>query len=244
MKWNTFPVEVVFTRRETPSIVHLGFRRVDGEPFQYAAGQFINLHFERDGQPAHRSYSVANPPGASDVFEIAMSPVEGGLATRALGAAQPGDRLTASGPYGRFVLKDDPPCRLVLVGTGTGITPYRSMLPELAQRVAHDGFRAHVLLGVWRREEALFGDDFLGARDRSGIAFTACYSRDYPEEPRPWEHAGYVQTLFGQLDLHPESDIVYLCGNPGMVDEAAAWLKEREFGARQIRREKYVSARN
>jgi ferredoxin-NADP reductase len=244
MKWNTFPVDVAFTRQETPAILHLGLRRADGEPFQFQAGQFINLHFDRAGQPAHRSYSVANAPGDSDVFEIAMSPVEGGLATSALTAARPGDRLTASGPYGRFVLKDDPPCRLVLVGTGTGITPYRAMLPELAARVAGGGFRVHVLLGVWRRDETLFGADFLAAREKYGIGFTACYSRDYPDCPEPWEHRGYVQTAFDDLSLHPESDIVYLCGNPGMVDAAAEWLKDREFGTRQVRREKYVSARN
>ena len=72
MKWNTFPLEVVFARQETQAILHLGFRRADGQPFQFQAGQFINLHFERDGEPAHRSYSVANAPGDSDVFEIAI----------------------------------------------------------------------------------------------------------------------------------------------------------------------------
>ncbi len=244
MKWNTFPVEVVFSRQETGAILHLGFRRADGQPFQFQAGQFINLHFDRDGEPAHRSYSVANAPGESDVFEIAISPVQGGLATRVLGAAKPGDQLTASGPYGRFVLKDDPPCRLILVGTGTGITPYRAMLPSLARRVSSEGFRVHVLLGVWRRDETLFASDFLAAREKHGIEFTACYSREFPDRPDDWEHSGYVQTAFENLGLHPESDIVYLCGNPGMVDAAAAWLKEREFGSRQVRREKYVSARN
>ena len=46
------------------------------------------------------------------------------------------------------------------------------------------------------------------------------------------------------LGLDPASDIVYLCGNPGMIDDAYALLKAAGFGVQQVRREKYLSARN
>jgi len=239
----TFPVQLAWRRHATPHVLHLAFRRSDGTVLDFVPGQFLNLHFNTAGGSSHRSYSIANPPRPDGLMEIAMSPVEGGLASDALAALAPGDEIQASGPFGRFLLRDEPPCRYVLVGTGTGITPYRAMLPLLAERLAA-GFRAHILLGVWRREELLFGEDF---RDFAGSSeraeFDACYSRDFPPSPGSWEHPGYVQTLFSRLELNPESDIVYLCGNPAMIDESVELLKAMGFTLKQLRREKYLSAR-
>lgn len=242
MAFDTFPAVVTGVRMVTPTVLCLGFRREDGQPLDFQAGHFINVHFEdQDGQ-THRSYSVANPPG-EDHFEIAVAPVEDGRATRYLFGLQEGDRVAVSGPYGRFVLREEQPARYVLVGTGTGVTPYRAMLPELARRVKQGGVRVEVVIGVRSREELLFAEDFIAAsRVTPGIALHARYSRRLPGQPRPWESQGYVQGLFEQLELDPEQDIVYLCGNPNMIDEAVAWLKDRGFPVKRIRREKYLSA--
>lgn len=243
MAIETFPVELAWRRKATQHILHLAFRRSDGTALEYVPGQFLNLHFETDSGSTHRSYSIANPPGPEGLLEIAMSPVEGGLASDALAALEPGDVVPASGPFGRFVLREEAPCRYVLVGTGTGITPYRAMLPQLSERL-RAGCRAHIVLGVWRREELLFGDDFRAFAAASPAAdFTACYSRDLPTDSESWERPGYVQTLFSGLALDPASDVVYLCGNPGMIDESFEILKAMGFGVKQLRREKYLSAR-
>lgn len=243
MAIDTFPVELAWRRHATPHVLHLAFRRTDGAALEFVPGQFLNLHFDTEAGGTHRSYSIANPPGPDGLLEIAMSPVPGGLASEALAALQPGEVIQASGPYGRFVLRDEAPCRYVLVGTGTGITPYRAMLPLLRERVAA-GFRVHILLGVWSREELLFGEDFRAfAAAHDSVEFSGCYSREFPEHPEGWEQSGYVQTRFSQLGLDPERDVVYLCGNPGMIDESVEILKAMGFTLKQLRREKYLSAR-
>lgn len=243
MAIETFPLRLAWRRMATPHVMHLAFHRSDGTALDFIPGQFLNLHFATATGSTHRSYSIANPPAADGLLEIAMSPVAGGLASDVLGALQPGDELPASGPFGRFVLRDEPPCRYLLIGTGTGITPYRAMLPLIGQRL-REGYRFHLALGVWRREELLFGEDFLrAAQDSPGFEFSACYSRDFPDPPEPWEHSGYVQTLFSGLELDPAADTIYLCGNPGMIDESAEILKAMQFPIKQVRREKYVSAR-
>jgi ferredoxin-NADP reductase len=170
--------------------------------------------------------------------------VEGGFATVKLQGLNPGDMVEASGPYGRFVLRDDPPCRYLLVATGTGVTPYRAMLPRLREMLAAGDYRVDLLLGVRTPSELLYGDDFKAmAADYENFSFHACYSRTAPEVPSAWECQGYVQTRLADLGVSPETDIAYLCGNPGMVDEAADFLKAAGFGIKSIRREKYLSAR-
>lgn len=242
MAFETFPAVVTGTRRVTPTVLCLGFRRQDGQRLDFKPGQFINVHFTDEAGDTHRSYSVACPPGGEQ-FEIGVSPVPGGRATRYLFGLQAGDVVSISGPYGRFVLRDEEPGRYLLVGTGTGITPYRAMLPELAARREQGQATAVVMVaGVRSREEFLFGEDFRRAADQGLLTLQARYSRQMPQPAEPWESAGYVQGLFESLEPDPERDVVYLCGNPDMIDEAVAWLKERGFPVKRIRREKYLSA--
>ena len=244
MTWNTFPLVLERSEDITPTVRHFAFRRADREPFEYTAGQFVNLHWERDGKRTHRSYSVANPPGGDDLVELAMAPVEGGFATTKLQELVPGDMVEASGPYGRFVLRDDPPCRYLLVATGTGVTPYRAMLPSLRRLLAGGDYRVDLLLGVREPAELLYGEEFMAMADEhENFSFHACYSRVAPEAPSAWECRGYVQSRLADLGVSPETDIAYLCGNPGMVDDAAGFLKSAGFGIKSVRREKYLSAR-
>ena len=245
MSWNTFPLILEWAKDITPGVRHFAFRRADKEKLEFKAGQFINIHFDRDGKKTHRSYSIANTPGESELIEIAIAPIEGGLATVRLFGMQPGDMLEASGPYGRFVLRDDPACRYVLIATGTGVTPYRSMLPEIRERLQSGEYGVELFLGVRDQSELLFGEDFVQmAANHESFQFTACYSRGMPTEPGAWEREGYVQKNLDGLGLNAETDIIYLCGNPDMVDDATELLKEAGFGIRQIRREKYLPARN
>jgi ferredoxin-NADP reductase len=53
-----------------------------------------------------------------------------------------------------------------------------------------------------------------------------------------------VQTQLANLAPDPAQDMFYLCGNPAMIDEVFQGLKELNFTGRQVKREKYVFAKN
>jgi ferredoxin-NADP reductase len=132
-----FQLRLVDSRMLAPSVRHLVFERVDGQPLAFQPGQFLQVHFHYDdGTATKRSYSVATVgDGASPVerIEIAVSYVEGGAATKLLGELPHGGIIDASGPYGRFCLQEaDTHPRYLLLATGTGVTPYRAMLPQIA----------------------------------------------------------------------------------------------------------------
>lgn len=225
----------------TPRVMKFSLAREDGARFEYTPGQFVTLHLPWEDMILRRSYSIATPSaqsGSEPEIEIAVTAVEAGRATGVLFDRRPGDRIEATGPFGRFVLREDPPVRYLLVATGTGVSPYRAMLPELARRLEVPGYSARLLLGVRNRDELLFGADFEAfAEPRGNFAFEPAFSRD-----PGGERGGYVQQHLAGLALDPERDIVYLCGNPDMIDEAVAHLKASGFGNPRIRREKYVSS--
>jgi ferredoxin-NADP reductase len=230
-----------------PSVRHLVLERVDGLPFAFMPGQFIQVHFHYpDGKATKRSYSVATV-GQSPVrqLEIAVSYVEGGAATDLLGNLPEGDTIEASGPYGRFCLFDtDTNSRYLLVGTGTGITPYRAMLPQLKQVIEQRQVDVCLLFGARLERELLYDQDFRDFEHSTpGFRYYACLSRDARALPRLYDRRGYVQMALEELKPDPARDIAYLCGNPNMVDQAFTLLKDAGLPIPHIRREKYVSSR-
>jgi len=245
-----FSLRLADSRMLAPSVRHLAFERADGAPFAFVPGQFLQVHFNyADGKPTKRSYSVATI-GAGDgspvpQVEMAVSYVDGGAATELLGNLQPGQTVEASGPYGRFCLMDpDANRRYLLVATGTGVTPYRAMLPQLKVLMAARNVHVALVYGARNEGELLYGDEFEAfAREHPLFEFYACLSRTPRAQPRAHDRNGHVQVALAELKPDPAHDIAYLCGNPDMVDQAFALLKEAGLPIPHIRREKYISSR-
>ena len=247
-----FPLKLVSRRMIAPTVAHLSFLRDDGQPLDYIPGQFIQVHFTyADGSAARRSYSLATQhdhalaPG--EAVEIAVSYVPGGAATALFEGLPIGGSVDASGPFGRFcLLPNDANRRYLLIGTGTGITPYRAMLPQIAALIASRGIEVVLLQGARTPEELLYGDDFRAfANAHPQFRFVPCFSRELPDAASPHAHAdvrhGYVQNMLAEFAPNAQADIAYLCGNPNMVDACFEALKEHGLAIPQIRREKYVS---
>lgn len=240
----TFSVKLSDIKTLTPNVKHFCFTREDGATLDFIPGQFISIHFPGSEKDVRRSYSIATIPTQTNDIEFAASYVKDGFASERLFAMKPGDTLTMSGPYGRLILRDEEtPKRLWLVATGTGVTPYRSMLPQLAEKLKNSDLQVILLVGVQSRIDSLYLDEFLAfTKLHPNFTLRAYYSRDNLTDQQPYEYKGYVQQAFSDLNPVKGEDIIYLCGNPNMIDDAYAWLKDhKQFEAQDVRREKYVS---
>lgn len=246
-----FPLKLVSRRMLAPTVGHYTFVRDDGEPLDFIPGQFIQIHFQyADGTPTKRSYSLAtihdHAMSAGDAVEIAVSYVPGGAATALLEALPEAGSVQASGPFGRFCLMPaDANRRYLLIATGTGVTPYRAMLPQLEAQIRERGVKVVLLYGARTPVELLYGDEFRAFADRhpEHFRFVPCFSRELPEQPHPDTRHGYVQQFLDECAPDAAGDIAYLCGNPNMVDACFESLKAHGLPIPQIRREKYVSSK-
>jgi ferredoxin-NADP reductase len=245
-----FPLRLVSSRMLAPSVRHFVFVRDDGQPLDFIPGQFLQVHFTyADGTATKRSYSIAtvHPEGPHPdmPIEIAVSYVTGGAATALFEGLSEGERIEASGPFGRFCLMpNDTNRRYLLIGTGTGVTPYRAMLPKIERLIAERGIEVILLFGARTPEELLYGDEFAAFADaHPNFRFVPCYSRELPALLRADDRRGYVQQALAEFAPDPATDIAYLCGNPNMVDAAFEALKQAGLPVPHIRREKYVSSK-
>ncbi len=249
-----FPLRLVSRRMLAPAVAHLSFARDDGAALDFIPGQFVQVHFQlADGSASKRSYSLANRHdhalGSGEAVEIAVSYVPGGAATALFERLDEGALIEASGPYGRFcLLPHDANRRYLLIATGTGVTPYRSMLPTLACQMQQRGIEVVLLFGVRTPQELLYGEEFRAfAEAHPGFRFVPCFSRAMPEADSMHAHtdarAGHVQQHLAEFAPNAEHDIAYLCGNPNMVDACFEALKGHGLPVPHIRREKYVSSK-
>ncbi|WP_182391474.1 ferredoxin--NADP reductase [Legionella sp. PC997] len=243
MQINTFPITLKESFMISPKVKHFIFNCEVTPNFNYLPGQFITIHFEHQGKLLKRSYSIANAPKQDNQIEIAAGYFENGPGTEFLYNLKPGDTIKISGPYGRLIIKEDIPSRFILVATSTGVTPYRAMLQELSVLMEkHPALEVVILQGVQRREEILYANEFYAFSQKyPKVSFRPYLSRQATDELNENEYSGYVQHAFPSLNLNPQRDVIYLCGNPSMIDEAFNSLKEQGFAMQQIIREKYIS---
>lgn len=234
--------QLILSSREmiSPRVLKLGFSLDQVDNFTYLPGQFLTLYLPWRDKVLRRSYSIASPPSSDGRIEIALTLVQGGRASSILDNLGVGESVEATGPFGRLILQQDNYSRYVLIATGTGVSPYRAMLPDLKAKMAENA-EVVLLLGVRDPDELLFGAEFESVADATrNFSFRPCYSRH--ESEKKVTLRGYVQDHLDQLGLQSDKDMIYLCGNPDMIDTSVNYLKEHGFSNPSIRREKYVSS--
>jgi len=200
------------------------------ERLEFAAGQYVDVLLSGGRR---RSFSIASPPQDSRSLELHVRRVPDGEFTETLFARDPrGMLLTIEGPLGRFTIR--PPERgsagraaarpLLMVGGGTGLAPFKSMLSAAfgggrTSAPAGDGREVTLYWGV-RAARDLYADSQLRelARVMPGFRYVAVLSE--PDAAwsgrRGWVHAAVLadfETLAG-LDI-------YIAGPPAMIDAAS-----------------------
>ncbi|ROT47191.1 FAD-binding oxidoreductase [Candidatus Cardinium hertigii] len=246
MGLNPFKLKLIGYKMITHRVMQFTFIRSDGLPFVFIPGQFITFLLpQQDGTVLRRSYSLANSSEECYELEMAVAPVDGGMATRTLFNLKMGDELLAVGPQGRLILKaEETPSHYILVATGTGVAPYRSMLSLIAKRLEEDTIlNVTLLLGVCYAKDLLYAEDFVAfAKKNERFNFRSYLSRENTFT-EGYQYPGYVHSAFEMLHVNPDRDLVYLCGNPYMIDESIEKLQKMGFRPPQIKIEKYFSSK-
>lgn len=225
-----FDVRLADATMIAPSVRHLVFERTDGQTFDFAPGQWVNLLMPAEGGEIKRSYSIASPPNGTPTFELAVTRVEGGPGSTFLHAMKPGDTLRAVGPQGLFTREATDPGAALFVATGTGVAPFRSMVR--AAIAAGSTAPMTILLGARFEEDVLYRAEFEAIAARHpNVGFSATLSRG----AEGWAgRRGYVQThvpsLLAELGQRASAPPhVFVCGLDRMVS-AVKDLCRKELG--------------
>lgn len=232
--------------RETVLSVHhwtdrlFSFTTTRSASLRFQNGQFTMIGLEVDGRPLLRAYSMASA-NWEDCLEFLSIKVQDGPLTSRLQHIVPGDTLLVGRkPTGTIILGNLlPGRRLWLLGTGTGLAPFMSLIkdPEV-----YESFEQVILVhGCRLVSELAYRDwitkelpqhELLGEMVRDKLRYFPTVTRE------PFVNRGRITELiqsgqlFHSLDvppLNPEIDRLMLCGSPDMLADTSALLEAQGF---------------
>jgi ferredoxin--NADP+ reductase len=216
------------------------FRTTRTPTFRYRNGQFTMIGLKVEGKPLLRAYSMASA-NHDEHLEFFSIKVQDGPLTSRLQHLKDGDPvMVGQKPTGTLVLDNLLPGKnLYLLGTGTGLAPFLSVIRDLE---AYERFEKIVLVhGCRFIKELAYGElisDTLPADEHFGelVNEKLIY---YPTVTRePYKNNGRMSLLIengklcddiGLPQLNKETDRVMLCGSPAMLGDLRTILDARGF---------------
>lgn len=218
------------------------FRTTRDPALRFENGHFVMIGLEVDSKPLMRAYSIVSANHDEHLEFLSIKVPDGPLTSR-LQHLKVGDSLIVSRkPVGTLVMHDLRPGKhLYLLGTGTGLAPFMSIVrdPE-----AYERFDKIVLVhGVREVSELAYHDylteelpahEFLGEEVRAKLLYYPTVTRE------AFRNTGRINTLIetgkltddlGLPPLNPETDRVMLCGSPAMLDTLTGQLYALGFQA-------------
>jgi NAD(P)H-flavin reductase/ferredoxin len=193
----------------------LGIRINTSEPFEYRAGQFLNLFKD---ETTSRCYSMASVPKLDDELSLHVRKVPGGLVSNWIfDSLKAGDSITVSEATGDcFYVPGKPEQNILLIGTGSGLAPLYGIIRDALLNghrgeicLYHGSYNADGLYLVNQLREM--------AHAHTNFSYIPCVSEG--EAPQ-----GYAQGMVLDVALADHPDLsgwrVFLCGNPDMVNAA------------------------
>jgi len=177
----------------------------------------------KNPEETYRAYSMANHPAEGNIvmlnIRIATPPwdvshgrfknVNPGICSSYIFSRKPGDKVTVSGPYGEFFIKDTKN-EMIYVGGGAGMAPMRSHI-----------FHLFHTLKTGRSKREVFYEDHFRSIEKDFPNFTFNIALSEPTKEDKWEGpVGFIhQVLYDNyLRYHEEPEEIeyYMCGPPMM----------------------------
>ena len=213
---------------------------------RFENGHFVMVGMEVEGRPLMRAYSIASANYDEELEFFSIKVPDGPLTSRLQNIKVGDELLISSKPTGTLVADHLLPGRhLYLVGTGTGLAPFMSIIrdPEV-----YDRFEKVILVhGVRRIVDLAYRDyitnelpqnEFFGDVVREKLVYYPTVTRDeFENQGRVTDILadGTLTQKIGVSPLSPEHDRFMLCGSPSMLKDMCkildeAGLKESRHG--------------
>ena len=217
-----------------PKHTQFMFELIQPHQLEFMAGQYVSIKINDRGE--RRSYSICSSPNIKHGFELLVDLEPQGQGSQYLQSLQFGDQIDFLAPLGQFIIaSDNQETVMMMVASGSGIAPFRSMIQDLLQEkrdtrtiILHWGMRfANQLFWLDELEDLM--DNF------PNFTFHPVISQPSPE----WTLSrGRVTDVLKMIDL-PVQTGYYLCGSQPMIIDCQEILKARGVAQDLIHYEKF-----
>jgi ferredoxin--NADP+ reductase len=238
---SAFAAETVLSVRHWTD-AYFSFTTTRDSGFRFDNGQFVMIGLETETRPLLRAYSIASANWEENLEFFSIKVQDGPLTSR-LQHIKPGDKvLVGRKPTGTLLISDLHPGRhLYLLGTGTGLAPWLSVIkdPETYERfdkvILTHGVRYENDLAYREYfEKELPQHEFLGDSIRAKLLYYPAVTREpFANHGRLTDllDNGAVAQTLGLPPIDPANDRFMICGSPQMLADFRSLLDARGFEA-------------
>jgi len=197
----------------------------------------------KNPEPIYRAYSMANHPAEGNIVKLniriatppwdrsknAFKNVNPGICSSFIFSRKPGDKVTVSGPYGEFFIKETDR-EMMYIGGGAGMAPLRSHIFHLFQTLKTSNRKVTYWYGGRSLRELFYIDEFRAIeKEFPNFTFNIALSEPVPEDN--WTgYTGFIHQVIldNYLKQHPEPEEIefYFCGPPMMNDAVIKMLDD------------------
>ena len=222
-----FQSTVVDTEELTHDIRYIRMRLDEPEEMEFRPGQYVQVQAPSPEGPVYRAYSISNPDYETNVVELIVRLVPGGIGSTYLHNVEEGDNVTLIGPFGEFRLDWDEDTEIITVGGGCGIAPIRSIIYSVLERQPE---RSVWLFFGCRSTDDLFYMKQWEKLEEKYPNFHAVIALSEPNEHDEEHWDGETGFIHLSVDKYLEPDVnrqAFLCGPPPMIEAATDVFVEK-----------------
>ena len=217
------PVRVADIQQISPTVKSFTLA-LDGQPFTFLPGQWIDCFMDIDDRTEVAGYSMTSAPNEEGWFSIAVKLVGDNPVTDHLhDCANVGDTLIVEGGSGDFHYTGDDTHPLALIAGGIGITPITSIIRYIDESDLQ--VPTTLIYSASAPSELLFCEEFEAIATRNPN-FRTNFTVTRPHN-EPWDgHIGRIDTSTLRNAGVNANTLCYICGPPEMIQAMLAALKE------------------
>jgi glycine betaine catabolism B len=220
--------------QETASTTSLRFVSEDRYLPPFQAGQYINIFVEINGIRTSRPYSISSQPNQTGYYDITVRRIEEGFVSNYLiDETKIGDIFQSTAPAGQFHYNslfhgDD----LVFIAGGSGITPFMSMIREVADKDLQR--KIHLIYGSRTEDDIVFKSEL---EERSSRHHNLTVSTVISEPSEGYDGVtGFITAdLIKELTGSIKDKTFYVCGPEAMYSFVLDELNKLGVPKRQVR---------
>jgi ferredoxin-NADP reductase len=206
------------------------------EELTFESGQFVTFKVDDQVPPCFRAYSISScPEEKGQSFATCVKLVKDGRGSNWLNNLKEDQEIQYIGPNGKFIYQDNKD-NAFFIATGTGITPFKSMIESQIEK-GNKG-QLSLVFGLRHISGIFYQDFFQSIKDNNpNFDFTITLSR--PENDDWKGEKGRVTDYLRKQTLDTENTNYYICGLKAMIDEVTTILKEKGIPDENVHFEKF-----
>jgi Na+-transporting NADH:ubiquinone oxidoreductase subunit F len=221
-----FTSTVKSTTPMTGDIKEIRFSLIEPAEIFSRTGQYVQIQAPSPDGPVFRAYSISSAVYETNEVELVVRLIPGGIGSTYLHNLEVGDTVQFTGPYGDFILDEDPECELICVGGGAGMAPMKNIIYSIYREQPD---RTCWLFFGCRAKEDIFYIEMYEELAKQHPNFHVVYGLSEPKDDDDWDgETGFIHLSLDKM-IEPGGDKrqAFLCGPPPMIDAVTRVLQAK-----------------